>query len=107
MFVFMLQEPAFALDASAVACEGAVGSDDAVTGDDYSDGVGAVGESDGPDGFRPADLFGQLSIGDGCAVWNLSQRAPDLALKWRASCAYRELVYRGKLSCEVTLHHVG
>jgi hypothetical protein len=40
---FVLQQPAFALDASAVACERTIGPNDAMTGDDYADGVGAVG----------------------------------------------------------------
>jgi hypothetical protein len=43
VFDFVLQQPAFSLDASAVACERTIGPDDAMTGDDYSDGVGAVG----------------------------------------------------------------
>src|ERR1700722_12876396 len=103
----MLQKPAFALDASAVTCEGAIGSDDAVTRHDDSDRVGAVCETDCSDGVGSADLFGQLSVRDGCAVRDLSQRAPYLTLEGRASCAYGELVDCLELSCKVTLHHVG
>lgn len=44
---FVIEEPAFAVDAAAVAAEGAVGADDAVTRDDDGDLVFAVGESDG------------------------------------------------------------
>ena len=92
VFVFMLEKPAFALDASSVAGKGAVGSDDAVTRHDDSDWIGTVGETDCSDGVRSADLFGKVSVRDGCAVRDLSQCAPDLALEWCARCSYGEFV---------------
>ena len=103
----MLEKPAFALDASTVTCEGAVGSDDAVTRYDDSDRVGAVGETDCSDGVGSANLFGQLSVRDGCAVRDLAECAPYVALEWCASCSYGELVYRGKFSIKVSLHYIG
>ena len=57
----MLQEPAFAFEAAAG--EGAVGSDDAMAGDDDTDGINAVGQTDRADCRRAADSLGELAVG--------------------------------------------
>ena len=57
---FMLQEPAFALDTTAVACERTIGPDHAVTGHHNSDRIGAIGKSNCPHGVWPADPLGEL-----------------------------------------------
>src|ERR1700730_14507355 len=81
---FMFEEPLLAFHTAAVAGEGAVGSDDAVTGNDDSDGIGAVGETDGADWGGAADAAGELAVGGGGAERNLSQSLPYLTLKGRA-----------------------
>ncbi len=45
------------------------------------DRVGAIGEAYGPTGFRISDSVGQLTVGNGRAVRNLAEAAPDSELK--------------------------
>src|SRR5438067_10810329 len=97
----VFEEPALAFDAAAVAGEGAVGADDAMTGDDNSDGIGAVGEADCPDCGWAADSIGEFAVGDGGAERNLSQSLPYLTLEGRAIGFDWEGVDGGEVSCEV------
>src|SRR5580692_2655689 len=80
---FMLQQPSLAFHAAAIAGEGAVRSDDAVTGNNDTDGVGTVGETDCADCSGAADAARELAVGDGGAERNLSQSLPYLTLKGR------------------------
>src|ERR1700680_5041910 len=70
------EQPALAVDAAAIAGQGAVGTDDAVAGYDDADRVGAVGEADGPHRPRPADAPRELAIGNRRAAGDVAQRAP-------------------------------
>lgn len=55
---FVVEEPAFAGEASGVAGELAASSDDAVAGDDDGDGVGAICQADGAAGGGAAEVGG-------------------------------------------------
>src|SRR6266566_7792651 len=104
---FMFKKPSLAFHAAAVAGEGAVRADDAVTGNDDANGIGAIGETDCPDGGGAADAFGEFAIGDGGAERNLSQSLPNLTLKGRAVGFYGQVVDRGKGSGEVVADGAG
>src|SRR5258705_10322078 len=73
---FVFQEPSLAFHAAAIAGEGSVGSDDAVTGNDDSYGIGAIRKTDCPDCGWAADAIGKFAVGDGGAERNLSQSLP-------------------------------
>lgn len=80
----MIEEPALALEATAIAGEGAVGPDHAMAGDDNAEGVGAVGQADGADGRGPPDARGKLRVGDCRPARNVAQSAPHVALEGSA-----------------------
>ena len=63
-------------------------------------------EAYGADGVGPADLFGELRIGDRCAARDGSQRAPDFALEWRTGSLHRKGVDGFKFPCEVTAERI-
>ena len=73
----MVEQPAFAVGAAAVAREGAVGSDDAVAGDDDDHGVGMAGLGHGTERAGTARELGQLAVADGVAVGDVLQLGPD------------------------------
>jgi hypothetical protein len=52
----MIEEPAFARQPAAIARKTTIGADDAVTGHDDRDRIGAIGETDGPARFRRAEI---------------------------------------------------
>lgn len=79
--LFDFQQAFFAPEAAAVTGEGAVGSDDAVAGDQNRDAVIAVGAGHGSDcGGLPDDLS-LFGIGTGGATRNGPQGVPDSFLK--------------------------
>ena len=80
---FVLQKPAFAVDAAAIAGERAVGADDPVAGHHDGDRVLAVGGTGGADRRGPPGAPGQLAIGDRPAGGDLAQFGPDPLLEWR------------------------
>src|SRR5260370_15986714 len=104
---FMFQEPSLAFHTSAVAGEGAIGSDDTVTRHHNPDGIWAVGQTDCPDCGWPADLFGEFRIRDRGAACDLSQSAPYLALKGRAVGLDGQVFDCRKISAEVASDHIG
>jgi hypothetical protein len=104
---FVVEEPALAFDAAAVAGEGSVGSDDAMTGDDDGDGIGAVGEADRANRRGPADGGGEFAVGSGCTAGNVAQSLPDLALEGRAGGGDGEIVDDAQLAGEVARDGVG
>src|SRR5262245_47780315 len=67
---FMGEQPPLPVEAAAVSRELSVGSDDAMTGDDDGDRVGAVGRADRADGRGLANPPGQFAVGDGRSRWN-------------------------------------
>ena len=81
----MPQQPAFAPDSAAVTAECAVGSHDAVAGDDDGDAVVAVRASDGALRPRMTDLIRELRIGTNFSRRDGAQPSPNLLLKGRAS----------------------
>src|SRR5882757_7897704 len=104
---FMLQKPSLAFDAAAIASERATRSDDAVTGNDDSDGIGAVGETDCAHCSGAADAARELAVGDGGAERNLSQSLPYLTLKGRAVSFDRQVVDGGEVSGEIAADGFG
>ena len=101
---FVIEEPALALDAAAIAGEGAVGPDHAMTGDDHADGVGAVGQADSANGAGPADARGKLRVGDCGPARDLAEGAPYLALE-RSACGgdgkgVDGMEVAGKVACQ-------
>lgn len=95
------EEPALAVDAAAVAGEGAVGADDAMAGDDDADRIRAIREADGADGFGAADALGELAVGDGRAAGDLAEGEPDFALEGSAKGGDGEGVDGGEIAVEV------
>jgi len=75
------EELSFAVSAPAVAGELAAGADDAVTGDDDGEEVGAAGGADGANGFGGADGFGDLGVGPGFAAGDFEESLPDALLE--------------------------
>ena len=65
------------MDAAAVAGQCTVFADDAVAGDEDSDGIGTVGSSDGAHSGRMADVGRQCLIVRGRAVGDGAQCRPD------------------------------
>jgi len=104
---FVLEEPAFAFEAAAVACEGAVGADDAVTGDHDTDGVGSVGEAYGADRGGATDALRELAVGRGGAGGDFAEGAPDFALEWGAGGLDWKGVDRGEVTGEVAVEGFG
>jgi hypothetical protein len=103
----MVEEPAFAFDAAAVAGERAVGADDAVTWKDDGDGIGSIGSADGTDGGRVADLLRQFAVREGSTAGDGPESAPDFALKLRAAGFYGQVIDGVEIPCEVAGDGVG
>jgi len=57
------EEPAFAVQAAAIAGEAVVGADDAMAWQDDRDRIGTVGGADGAHGFRHTDFCGERAVG--------------------------------------------
>ena len=60
--LFVIEQPAFAFDAAAVAVECAVGGDHAMAWDDDRDPVFAIGEPDGSGAAGVVELIGDLPV---------------------------------------------
>jgi len=80
----VVEQPALAGQAAAVAGERAVGADHAVAGDDDADRVAAVGQAHGAGGCGTAELLGERAVRRGGAVGNCLQRLPHLLVEGRA-----------------------
>src|SRR6266404_7240550 len=81
VLLLVLQQGAFALDAPAVAGEGAVTADDAVARDGERDGIGGAGAGDGADGAGGADSARHVGVGARFAARNAAQLFPYALLK--------------------------
>src|SRR4051812_29760625 len=66
----VIQQPAFARQAAAVAGQRAIGPDDAVTRDHDGHGVRAVGQADGAASTGAAEAFGKLAVAARRAGWD-------------------------------------
>jgi len=60
--LFVIEEPAFSFESSAIASERTICADYAVAGNDDGDGVVAVGCSDGSDRRGVTDAEGQIAV---------------------------------------------
>ena len=78
---FGFEELAFAVDAPAVAGEGAADADYSVAGDEERDAVEGAGAGYGAGGFGVAHFAGQLRVGFGVAAGNLAEGLPDTELE--------------------------
>ena len=103
----MVEEPAFAFDAAAVAGERAICSDDAVAGEDDGDGIGSIGGADGADGGWMADPFGELAVGGGCAAGDGAEGLPDFSLKRSAGGFDGDVVDGVEVAGEVACDGLG
>ena len=97
----MTEQPFFAGKAAAVAGQRAVGADDAVTRDDDTDGIGAIGEAYGANRGRTADSRGELGVGDCAAAGNGAQSRPHFFLKRCAEGVDGEIVDGFEIAFEV------
>ena len=77
--------------APGVANEVSVAAQDAVTGDDDGDGIGAVRGRNRTDGVGVAQTLGQLEVGDGRTERYLPQSVPHPLLKCRSDQAQRQV----------------
>ena len=83
--MFVIEEPAFAFDAAAVAGQRAIGADHAMAGYDDGDGIGTIGRADCPDSGRMTDPLCEPAVRRCRTAGDLAQRLPDFALKGRAA----------------------
>ena len=79
----MVQQPPFAFDASAIARQRAIRSDDTMTGHDNRNRIGPIGQPNRADSGGTADALGEFPIRSGRATGNPAQRLPDLLLEGR------------------------
>jgi len=77
----VLQEPALAVEPSAVAGEAPVGADHPVARDRERHGVSRVAERDRTDGGRASGALRELGVGDGPSPAHLAERVPDSELE--------------------------
>lgn len=103
----MLQQPALALDAAAIAGQRAAAADEAVAGDDEADGVEGIGEADGAGRVRPVEQRRDLAVAAGLARRYRAQRFPALLLKSRPAAVDRDRIERGEVAVEIGPDGVG
>src|SRR5487761_195854 len=77
----MCEQPAFAFKAAAIAGQRTVGTDHTVARNHDRNGIGAISETHGPNGFRPPEPHREFAVTDRPSGRNSAQRRPDLALK--------------------------
>src|SRR6185369_7566214 len=70
---FEFKEFALDVEAATVSAECAVGSDDAMAGDDDRNGIAVVGEAHGAKALRTADGAGDVGIGASFAIRDANQ----------------------------------
>src|SRR6185312_598389 len=103
----VIEKPALALEAAAIAGQRTVAADHAMAWHDQADRVLPVGESDGAHCIRLADLLCQRAIGRGCSACDLAQRIPDLELERRARKRDLQRIDRGDVTSEISFQHLG
>src|SRR3954452_3031808 len=77
----MLEQPALAVETAAIAGERAIGPDQAVTGNDDTDGIGSVGVADRAHRFGDAEFCRQRAVAHRGAGRDGRQRGPDALLE--------------------------
>ena len=101
----MIQQPALAIEPAAVSSERSVAADDAVTRQDDSDGIGAIGSADGADGCGRANFPCQIRIRRGRTGGNRSQRLPHALLEISAVQLDLDFVETCEISGKVALEN--
>ena len=99
--LLVVKQPAFALNASAVSREGAVGPDNTMAWHHHANRVGAIGKADSTNGSGTADAPRELSIRNGGAAGNIAKSLPDLALEGSAGGFHGNVVDGAKITGEV------
>jgi hypothetical protein len=88
---FQGQEFFFDGQATAVAGEFSVAADNAMTGDDDGNRIGAVGQADCPRSVGIAEAAGELAVRDGFSVGDFAESFPDGELEYCARGREREI----------------
>src|SRR5579872_542301 len=88
---FVLEQPALALEAAAVAGERAGRADQPVTRNDDGDRVVAVGVPHRPRRARTAEVRSELAVGAGLAVGDVGEGVVDAALERGPAGLHREV----------------
>src|SRR5262245_14457337 len=88
---FVLEQPALAVHAAAVAGETPVGADHAVAGNHDRHRVVVIREADGAGGLGLIHLARDVAVRAGLAERNARERAPHLELELRAQHVERDL----------------
>ena len=100
-----LKQGAFAMEATPISSEAAVGTDHSMARNDDADGVVSVGQPHRPRGSGPADLACDLPIRRGLSIGDIEQGSPDSPLE-RGSLESEGDVELGELAIEVGLELV-
>src|SRR5262245_12528030 len=96
-----VEEFLLAVEAPAVAGEGATLAEDAVAGNGDGEGVGGNGGGGGTNGAGLANAVGNFGVGRGGASGDFSQGVPDAALEGRAADVERQ-IETGVRRCDET-----
>jgi len=89
----MIEQPLFAIFATAVSRQAAVGAEHAVTGHDDGDAIVAVCASDGACCSGPANSFAELVVDGGFSERHFEQLVPDALLERSADDDERDREY--------------
>src|SRR4029450_1070778 len=92
--LFSVDQPAFTLDAPAIAGQAAVLADDPVTRDDQANGVRRARSRHRPNGGRRANRSRDLAVGTGLAIGDRLQILPDSPLERRRLNVDRQIQMR-------------
>ena len=87
----MVEEPAFRVEPAGETGEGAVGPDDAVTGDDDRQRIATDGRGDRPSRRGATDCGGVFAIGAGGAARDAGELGPDRTLELGTPGLEREI----------------
>src|ERR1700682_1051785 len=98
----MREQPALALDATAIAGQRSIRPDDAMTGDDDADRITTVGKADRAHRGGSTDAPRQRRVGDRLAAPDLPQRPPDPALEFGPAGGDRQGVDRREITGEIS-----
>src|SRR5262249_32620354 len=97
----VLQQPALAVEAAAIAGERAVLADHAVAGHDDRDRIAAVDHADRAHRVGTADGLCELAVAPGGAGRNPAQRRPYLPLEHRAAAVDGNVVESREVAAEI------
>src|SRR3954471_7123328 len=78
MFRLQIQQPFFAPQSTTITNQGLIASNNAVTGNNDTDIIFAVGRSHSPNCFQVTILLCQLIIADGFSIRYFAKQGPNL-----------------------------